>query len=235
VIVYCYDYQSDLSPRAAWRLEGSASLALTTASLARPTGAFGLPLEGEPDSRTRIGSIAGGDTPTCRPDEFFSAVAQRVADEWQICVVTNEKRIIMGILGRRALRPCFPFPAEEAMSAGPSTLRPSARLDAVALRTLAQRVMLAEEFPEERCAWARRLVIAARQQVLVALSLGPCAFLLHRQLGSGHGLKTRGWDRPAALDREAIRPGGQTLLGTLEGGELSTQIVGQTLIQLLLV
>jgi CBS domain-containing protein len=73
-------------------------------------------------------------TPTCRPDEFVSAVAQRVADEWQICVVTNEKRIVMGILGRRALRSCLPGPAEEAMSAGPSTLRPSARLDAVALR-----------------------------------------------------------------------------------------------------
>ena len=73
-------------------------------------GSFGLPLEGEADSRTRIGSIAGGDTPTWRPDEFFSAVAQRVADESQICVVTNEKRIIMGILGRRALRSCFPFP-----------------------------------------------------------------------------------------------------------------------------
>jgi CBS domain-containing protein len=96
-------------------------------------GSFGLPLEGEADSRTRIGSIARGDTPTCRPDEFFSAVAQRVADEWQICVVTNERRIVMGILGRRALRSCFPVPAEEAMSAGPSTLRPSARLDAVAL------------------------------------------------------------------------------------------------------
>jgi CBS domain-containing protein len=74
------------------------------------------------------------DAPTCRPDELVSDVVERVGDEWQICVVTNEHRIVLGLLGPAALRSGRAVPAEEAMTAGPSTIRPSARLDAIAQR-----------------------------------------------------------------------------------------------------
>jgi len=57
-----------------------------------------------------------------------------VGDEWQICVVTNEDGIVLGLLGRRALQAREPVRAEDAMSLGPSTIRPSARLDAVTQR-----------------------------------------------------------------------------------------------------
>src|SRR5262249_53215398 len=97
-------------------------------------GSFGLPLEGKADSSTRVGSVARADAPTCRPDEVVSAVAARVEDEWQICVVTNGQGIVLGLLGRRALRAGEPVRAEEALSLGPSTIRPSARLDAVTQR-----------------------------------------------------------------------------------------------------
>jgi CBS domain-containing protein len=70
----------------------------------------------------------------CRPDEVVSAVAARVGGEWQICVVTNDEGIVLGLLGRRALQAGESVRAEDAMSLGPSTIRPSARLEAVAQR-----------------------------------------------------------------------------------------------------
>jgi CBS domain-containing protein len=101
---------------------------------------FGLPLEGKADSSTRVGNIIRADVPTCRPDELASAVAERVANEWQICVVTNEEGIVLGLLGRRALQAHESARAEEAMSLGPSTIRPSARLEAVAQRMRDQKL-----------------------------------------------------------------------------------------------
>jgi CBS domain-containing protein len=57
-----------------------------------------------------------------------------VGDEWQICVVTNDDGIVVGLLGRLALQPRESIRAEEAMTLGPRTIRPSARLEAVAQR-----------------------------------------------------------------------------------------------------
>ena len=74
------------------------------------------------------------DAPTCRPDELVSDVAKRVADGWEVCVVTNEEGVVQGLLGREAVRSGEIVRAEEAMSLGPSTIRPSARRDAVAQR-----------------------------------------------------------------------------------------------------
>jgi CBS domain-containing protein len=74
------------------------------------------------------------DAPTCRPEELVSDVAERVADEWQICVVTNDSDVVLGLLGHAELRSGRAVPAEEAMIGGPRTIRPSARLDAIAER-----------------------------------------------------------------------------------------------------
>jgi CBS domain-containing protein len=97
-------------------------------------GSFGLPLEGEAGSRARIGGLVRADAPTCRPDELVSDVAERLPDDWQICVVTNEEGVVLGLLGRRALRSGEALAAEEAMTLGPSTIRPSGRLEAIAKR-----------------------------------------------------------------------------------------------------
>jgi rhodanese-related sulfurtransferase len=135
VIVYCYDLECDVSPRAAWRLEGLGfSRVYDYAAGKADWGSFGLPLEGNADSSTRVGSVARAGAPTCRPDDVVSAIAPRAGDEWQICVVTNDHGIVLGLLGRRALEADEPVRAEDAMSLGPSTIRPSARLDAVAQR-----------------------------------------------------------------------------------------------------
>jgi CBS domain-containing protein len=63
-----------------------------------------------------------------------SEVAGRVADDWGICVVTSGEGIVVGLLGRQTLRSAERVRAEDAMSLGPSTIRPSARKDAVARR-----------------------------------------------------------------------------------------------------
>jgi CBS domain-containing protein len=74
------------------------------------------------------------DAPTCRPDELVSDVAERLPDDWRTCVVTNEEGVVLGHLGRRALRSGERVAAEDAMTLGPSTIRPSARLEAIARR-----------------------------------------------------------------------------------------------------
>jgi Mg/Co/Ni transporter MgtE len=95
-------------------------------------GSFGLPLEGKADSSTRVGAVTRADAPRCLPDELVSAVAERVGDEWQICVVTNGEGVVLGLLGRQAIRSAENVRAQDAMTLGPKTIRPSARREAVA-------------------------------------------------------------------------------------------------------
>jgi predicted transcriptional regulator len=72
--------------------------------------------------------------PTCRLDELVADVAARLRDGWDICVVTNDDDIVLGMLGRSALRSGQQTTVENAMTSGPSTIRPSARLDAITKR-----------------------------------------------------------------------------------------------------
>jgi CBS domain-containing protein len=124
-----------LSARAASRLEGLGFTCVYHYAAGKADwGSFGLPLEGTADSSTRVGSLARADAPRCLPDELVSAVAERVADEWQICVVTNGEGVVLGLLGRQALRAAERVRADDAMSLGPSTIRPSARREAIAER-----------------------------------------------------------------------------------------------------
>jgi len=124
-----------VSARAASRLEGLGfSRVYHYAAGKADWGSFGLPLEGTADSSTRIGSVTRVDAPRCLPDEFVSAVAERVGGGWQICVVTSEEGVVLGLLGREALRSGEDARAEDVMLLGPSTIRPSARCEAIAQR-----------------------------------------------------------------------------------------------------
>jgi Mg/Co/Ni transporter MgtE len=53
---------------------------------------------------------------------------------WETCFVVDEDGVVLGRLGRSALRREDDVSAEEAMSDGPSTIRPSARLASVVER-----------------------------------------------------------------------------------------------------
>ncbi len=124
-----------MSPRAAWRLEtlGFPRVCDYVAGKA-DWGSYGLPLNGQSDSSTRVARVAATEVPTCRFDEQVPDVAARLPDGWDVCVVTNDARIVQGLLGRSALRSDRQATVEDAMTAGPSTIRPSARLDAITKR-----------------------------------------------------------------------------------------------------
>ena len=58
-------------------------------------------------------------------------MAARLPKSWDIYVVTNDSRVVLGVLGRSALRGANQTTVGSAMTPGPSTIRPSARIDAV--------------------------------------------------------------------------------------------------------
>jgi len=121
-----------VSPRAAWRLDGLGFARVYDYAAGKADwGSYGLPLEGQADSSTRVSSIARADAPTCRLDESVAAVAARLPEGWDICVVTNDRQVVLGLLGRSALRSATQTTVENAMTPGPSTIRPSARLEVI--------------------------------------------------------------------------------------------------------
>ena len=68
-----------------------------------------------------------------------------------------------------------------------------------------------------------------------ALPLRPRALFFRCALGRREDLEAFVGDRLPALDREAVCSGGETLLGSLDGGELFAQVISQTLVELVLV
>lgn len=119
-----------MSPRAAARLEAMGYSAVYDYVEGKADwGSAGLPLEGENGSATRAGAHTRADVPTCRPGERLPAVRRLLGDSgWDTCFVTDDTGIVLGRLGRRALANDGDVPVETAMTEGPSTIRPSARL-----------------------------------------------------------------------------------------------------------
>lgn len=59
---------------------------------------------------------------------------------WDTCFVVDERRVVLGRLGRRAISGREEVTAEQAMTLGPSTIRPSARLGDVVERMQRQKL-----------------------------------------------------------------------------------------------
>ena len=91
-------------------------------------GSFGLPLEGDDPSSNRAGVHARRDVPTCGLADRLQDVRARSGDA-KTCFVVDEDGVLLGRLGRSALQREDDVSAEEAMSEGPGTIRPSARLE----------------------------------------------------------------------------------------------------------
>src|SRR6266545_3180550 len=119
-----------MSPRAASRLEsiGFEQVYDYVAGKA-DWGSAGLPLEGAEGSDTRAGAHVRTDVPNCRLDDRLEEVCERLDESgWDTCFVLSEGGVVLGRIGRRAIRGREDVTAEEAMTPGPSTIRPSARL-----------------------------------------------------------------------------------------------------------
>jgi CBS domain-containing protein len=120
-----------MSPRAAARLEslGFEQVYDYVAGKADWSSA-GLRLEGTNESDTRAGAHVRRDIPTCRLDDRLQVVFERLDETgWDTCFVVDDRRVVLGRIGRRAIRGGENVSAEEAMTPGPSTIRPSARLE----------------------------------------------------------------------------------------------------------
>ena len=131
-----------MSPRAASRLEsiGFEQVYDYVAGKA-DWGSAGLPLEGAEGSETRAGAHVRTDVPTCRPHDLLRKVCESLDESgWDTCFVVDERRVVLGRLGRRAIRGYDDVPAEQAMTLGPSTIRPSARLRDVVERMKRQKL-----------------------------------------------------------------------------------------------
>lgn len=129
-----------MSARAAWRLE---SLGFTEAY--RYTAgkadwlANGLPIEGTRADLPRVGDLARRDVPTCRLQDRVGEVRERVrAAGWDLCVVVNERNVVLGRLRENELGADPAASVEQVMEEGPTTYRLDRPADETA-RYLAQR------------------------------------------------------------------------------------------------
>src|ERR671918_2394155 len=125
-----------MSPRAASRLEslGFEHVSDYVAGKA-DWGSSGLPLEGAEGSQTRAGAHVRTDAPNCRREDRLQDICERLEQSgWDTCFVLDERGVVLGRIGRRAIRGRADVSAEEAMTLGPSTVRPSARLEAIVVR-----------------------------------------------------------------------------------------------------
>jgi len=59
---------------------------------------------------------------------------------WDTCFVVDDRRVVLGRLGRRVIRGREDVSVEQAMTPGPSTIRPSARLRDVLERLRTQKL-----------------------------------------------------------------------------------------------
>src|SRR5918994_1506117 len=125
-----------MSPRAASRLEslGFEQVYDFVAGKA-DWGSAGLALEGANGSETRAGAHVRTDVPTCRPGDRLRDVCEQLDESgWDTCFVVDAQGVVLGQIDRRAVRGRANVSADEAMRNGPSTIRPSARLEAMVER-----------------------------------------------------------------------------------------------------
>lgn len=125
-----------MSPRAAWRLESLGfSQVFDYAAGEADWFASGLPREGREASVPRVADIVRRDIPTCRVDDRVGDVRDRVrAAGWDTCVVVNREQVVLGRLRSQELVADAERRVEEAMEAGPTTVRPNVRLSELAGR-----------------------------------------------------------------------------------------------------
>src|SRR5262249_18556819 len=95
--------------------------------------ASGLPREGREATRPRAGDLARHAVPACLPSETLHVVNSRVRDAgWDRCVVVNEQRVVLGLLGPAGWDASPKATAEQMMKPGPSTFRPNVALGEMA-------------------------------------------------------------------------------------------------------
>ena len=123
-----------MSPRAAWRLESLGFQEVYDYEAGKSDWlAVGLPSEGAMARLPRAGDVARKDVPTCSLEDRLGDVREHAKkDGWEVCVVVNEERIVLGLMRAKELAGDPNQTAEQAMRPGPSTFRPHVPIEEMA-------------------------------------------------------------------------------------------------------
>lgn len=125
VIVYCSDYQCDLSARAAWRLESMGFQEVYRYTPGKADWlAAGWETEGTEARKVRIRAMIHKDVPTCGLRERLEDVKSRRRPNQDLCVVINDRNIVMGVIQGETWDANPLARVVDVMQPGPRTLRP---------------------------------------------------------------------------------------------------------------
>jgi rhodanese-related sulfurtransferase len=128
VVVYCWDYLCDMSPRAAWQLEAMGFSDVSDFVDGKLEWiSHGLPLEGNGPHFAVAGEIADRDAVLeCQMGERLGDVARALDTvPHDYCVVLNDHDIVLGRVRKRNLRGPDDTAVEHIMEPGPTTVRAS--------------------------------------------------------------------------------------------------------------
>ncbi|MGD9736704.1 MAG: rhodanese-like domain-containing protein [Solirubrobacterales bacterium] len=133
VIVYCWDYLCDMSPRAAARLDSLGFERVYDYAASKVDYlARGLPREGERAAERRAIDVLGDDLVRCRlADRSEEVRAWIEASPDGFAIVVAEDQTVLGRVRLSALRDAEGESAEQVMEPGPSTVRADTRADAL--------------------------------------------------------------------------------------------------------
>jgi rhodanese-related sulfurtransferase len=125
-VVYCFDTQCDLSPRAAHRLD---ALGFTEVYDYVPGKAAwlgdGLPSGGQRRPEQRVGSLADPKVPTLPADATIADAKRALADDSDVAIVLDDHHVVLGVLRPETLGLDPTTPVVDVVQPGPSTFRPS--------------------------------------------------------------------------------------------------------------
>ncbi len=125
VIVYCADFQCDLSARAAWRLESMGFQEVYRYTPGKADWlAAGWETEGAEAKKTRIRQMIHKDVPTCALRERLEDVKSRRRPNQDLCVVVNDRNIVLGAIQGETWEANPQARVADVMQTGPRTLRP---------------------------------------------------------------------------------------------------------------
>ena len=125
VIAYSADYKCDVSARAACRLEGMGFQEVYRYTPGKADWlAAGLETEGTEAKKVRIRQMIHKDVPTCAPRERLEDVKSRRRPNQDLCVVVNDRNIVLGVIQGETWEANPQARIAEVMQPGPQTIRP---------------------------------------------------------------------------------------------------------------
>src|SRR2546425_1118136 len=125
VIVYCTDFQCDLSARAAWRLESMGFQEVYRYTPGKADWlAAGWEIEGTQARKTRLKQVLQRDVPTCSLREHLEDVKSRRRPNQDLCVVVNDRNVVLGVIQGETWDANPQARVADVMQMGPRTLRP---------------------------------------------------------------------------------------------------------------